>query len=89
MEEASSRETVPPLGSAQNPAELLAPPHHDGGVLRRLSLGRRNTIRRMSRSSVSGGIQSEEEDELDPDLVDILDVLGELQSLSPFQYRTC
>lgn len=88
MEEAPSREAAAPLGSAQNPAELLAPPQQDGGgVFRRLSLGRRNAIKRMSRSSASG-MPAEEEDELDPELVDILDVVGESQFLFLEQYRT-
>lgn len=85
--EESSREAVPQVevGSAENPAELLsqdllAPPPRDGSILRRLSVGARNAMHRRSNvSDASHPTKASEEveaEELDPAVVDILDVLG-------------
>lgn len=72
-EETSNREGAP-LGTAENPAELLAVPAQNAGVLRRLSVGARNAVRRSVASHASR--EREEEEELDPELVDVLDVVG-------------
>jgi len=81
-EEGSHPDAVPPLGSAANPAELLAVPQQDAGIMRRLSVGARNAIKRRSVGALSARQSSHaDEEELDPRLVDILDVVGKLKHM--------
>ena len=78
-EEGSHRDGMPPVGTAVNPAELLAVPQQDAGIMRRLSVGARNAMKRRSVGAASARQSSQvEEEELDPRLVDILDVVGKL-----------
>ena len=82
MEEVSGHDAGT-LATPQTAATAnLAPPESDS-VMRRFSVSARSAWRRRSRASFATKPLQQQEEELDPELVDLLDVVGECLFVIP------